>query len=98
MCIRDRTRRNSLLSKASGVARDQLRRRELLQPPVVLGPYEVEGAAVQPGDDQRAVVELAVHVGRRESGGTAPDGESRCAQVLRLDRQEPVDDLADTIG
>jgi protein-S-isoprenylcysteine O-methyltransferase Ste14 len=58
----------------------------------------MEGAAVQPGDDQRPVAQLAVHVGRAESGGTAPDGEARGAQVLRLHRQQPVDDLADTIG
>ena len=58
----------------------------------------MKGASVQPGHHQRPLLELAVHVGGGEPGGTGSDGEPCGAKVLRLHREQPVDDLEDTIG
>ena len=90
--------RNPLLCKASGVAGGQLWRGEPLEPPVVLRADEVQGAPVQPGHHQSPLLELSVHVGRGEPDRAGPDREPRGAQILRLHRQQPVDDLDDTVG
>lgn len=88
--------RNPLLLKAFGVPSGELRCGEALQPPVVVRPNEMQGAAVEPGHQERPVVEPAVHISRSESLGPRPDGEACGAKVLRLHRQQPVDDLNDT--
>jgi hypothetical protein len=53
----------------------------------------MQGATVQPGNNKGPAVELAVDVGRSEPGGATPDGQASRAQVLRLNRQQPLDDL-----
>ena len=56
----------------------------------------MEGAPVQPGDDERPLPELVVHVGCGEPGGAGPDSQTRSPQVLGLHRQQPVNNLDDT--
>ena len=61
-------RRHALLRQTAGVPGAQLRGGQRLQPPVVLGLDQVQGAAVQPRDDQRAAREGGVDVRGRQSG------------------------------
>jgi hypothetical protein len=53
----------------------------------------MQGAAVEPSDQQRALLaEGAVDVGRREALGAGTDGEPRAAWVLPLDGKEALGD------
>jgi EmrB/QacA subfamily drug resistance transporter len=61
-------RRHALLRQPAGVAGAQLRCGQRMQPPVVLGADQVQGAPVQPADDQRAP---------REGGVDVRGGQSR---------------------
>ena len=80
------------------VAGEELRCRERVQPPVVLSPDEVQGATVQPADHERAVVrQSTVDVGGREAARARTNGKPRAAQVLRLNREQPVRDR-DRVG
>ena len=64
-----------------------------MQPPVVLAAHEVQRAAVEPADDERALAgERAVDIAHREAVRTGADGEPRAAQVLRLHREQPIRD------
>ena len=83
-------RRDALLGQPPGVGKGQPRREQRLQPPVVLAADQVQGAAVQPGDQQRAVLrQRPVHVGRGQPGRAHPDGQPGAARVLGLDGQQP---------
>ncbi len=69
------------------------RRRQRLEPRVVLAADEVERAAVQPREHERALVgQLAVDVRGREPGAARTDREPRAARVLRLDGEQPLHD------
>jgi hypothetical protein len=58
----------------------------------------MQGAAVEPGDQQRALLaEGALHVGRGEPLGAGADGEPRPAWVLALHGQQALGD-GDGIG
>jgi hypothetical protein len=64
-----------------------------MQPGVVLAADEMQGAAVEPGDQQRALLaEGAVDVGGREALGAGADGEPGAAGVLPLDGKEALGD------
>jgi hypothetical protein len=92
-------RADALLLEPARVARGQLRRGQGMQPPVVVGGDEVQGAAVQPGDKQRPTVgERVVDVGCAEARRAAADAQPRAARILPLDRQQPADDLFGTAG
>ena len=67
-----------------------------MEPRVVVAPDEVQSPAVEPCDDERAIVgEGAIDVGRGEAHAARPDREARTASVLRLHGQQP---LADSHG
>src|SRR5580704_19426564 len=63
-----------------------------MQPPIVLAADQVQRAAVQPGDDQRLVLQRAVYVSGSEPHGPRPHREPGPARVLRLDREQPLGD------
>ena len=84
--VRDRTRdglhsplrlrrRDALLRQAPRIPGEERRRRQRVQPPVVLAADEVERPAVEPRHDERAVIrERAVHLGRGDASGAGADG------------------------
>ncbi len=62
-----------------------------MDPPVVLGPHEVERSAIEPVHHQGPVFgERTVHVGGSDGCGTGSDRQSEAARVLRLHGQEPL--------
>ena len=63
-----------------------------VEPGIVLAPDEMEGAAVEPGDDERAIVERPLDAGRRESRRSRPEREPEPARILRLHREQPLGD------
>ena len=80
-----------LREPAAGGRRAQ-RRRQRVQPGVVLARDEVQRAAHQPGDDERAVVrERRVDRGGRARGAAGAQREPRGPQVLRLHREQARD-------
>jgi hypothetical protein len=84
---------DALLAQPARAAGELARRREGMEPGVVLGADEMEGAAVQPVDDERAVVvERAVDVGRRQAARAGANRQPEAARVLRLDCQQPLSD------
>ena len=86
-------RRDPLLGQPPGVAGEQRRRRQRLQPGVVLAADQVQGAAVEPGDQQRALLaQRPVDVGGAEALGAGADREPRAARVLALDGEQPLGD------
>ena len=86
------------LGQPAGVVGVEGRGGEGVQPPVVLGPDQVEGAPVEGGDHQRAVHgQGPVDIGRGHAVGAAADGQAEAPGVLGLDGQEPTDRL-DGIG
>jgi len=69
-----------------------------MEPAIVLGADKLQGAAVQPGDQQRALLGQAAVDGRRpEAAGPRPYGKPRAAGVLPLDGEQPPGD-GDGIG
>ena len=91
-------RRDPLLGEPAGVAGEQRRRRQRLQPGVVLAADQVQGAAVEPGDQQRALLaQRPVDVGRGEALGAGANREPRSARVLPLHGEQPLGD-GDGIG
>ena len=58
---------------------------------VVLAPDEMQRAAIEPGDDQRAVLgERVVDVSRGDALGASPDRKPKPARVLALDGEDPL--------
>jgi len=86
-------RRYALLRQPAGVPSTQLRGGQRMQPPVVLGADQVQGAAIQPGDDQRAPRERGIDVRGGQSRRTRPDRKPRATGLLCLDGQQPPSDL-----
>src|SRR5438309_2140582 len=60
---------------------------------VVVTANEVQGAAVDPGDDQCSSVEPGVNVAGSEPGGAGAYGEARTAEILALHRKQVAHDL-----
>ena len=91
--------RDALLVQATGVGRRAPGRRQGVEPPVVLGADQVQGATVQPGDHQGAVLgEGPVDRLDRQPGGPGSDGEAGAPWVLGLDGQEPLGDGHGAVG
>jgi len=64
-----------------------------LEPGVILAADEVEGAAVEPGDEERAVErERALDVGGREAARPGAKSEPGDARILALNREEALGD------
>ena len=79
--------RYSLLGEPPGVRRLEPRRRQRLEPGIVVATDKVQGSAVQPSDKQRAGVrQLRVHVRGGQARAPRTDGEARAAFILGLDR------------
>ncbi len=79
--------RRSFEVRSCGVA-------ERVQPPVVVGAHEVQGASLQPAHDERAAVgEGGVDVRGGEPGAAAAHREPEAARVLALDGEQPGDDV-----
>jgi hypothetical protein len=86
-------RRHALLCEPTGALREEGRRGQRLKPRVVLAPNEVQRAAVQPRDQERAILgEGAVHVRRAEPLASRPHREPRPARILALDGEQPFRD------
>jgi hypothetical protein len=86
-------RTHALLRQAPRVGGEQRRRRHRVQPAVVLAAHQVQRAPVQPGDEQRALLDQgAIHVGGRQPRAAGPDGQASAARILRLHRQQASDD------
>ena len=84
---------DALLRQPPRVAGEQRRRRQRVQPRVVLAAHEVQRPAVEPRDDERAVLgQRAVDVGGRQPGGPRADRQPRAARVLRLHGEQPLGD------
>ena len=85
--------RDALLRQPPLVASDNRRSGQRVQPRIVVAPDQVEGAAVDPGENQRAIHrERPLDVGNRESGGSRADGEPEPPLILSLNGQETLDD------
>ncbi len=91
-------RRDALLPQPALAGAAQLRRRQGVQPGVVLGPHQVQRAAAEPVDDELAPLQGGVDVGDGQPGRARTDRQPGAAQVLRLHRQHPLDDGADAGG
>ena len=84
-------RRDSLLGQTTRVSGEERRCRQGVQPRVVLAADEVQRAAVEPRDQERALVgESAVDVGGGESGRPGANREARSPRVLPLHREQPL--------
>ncbi len=81
-------RRDALLLEPAPVRGRELRKRQRLQPTEVGPVDEMQRAAVEPGDDQGALVEQPVDVGGGPARRPDPDRETGAAQVLGLDREQ----------
>ncbi len=84
--------RDALLSESPRVGRVNRRRRQGVEPVIVLAPDEMEGAAVEPGDDERAIVERPLDASRGESRRSRPEREPEAAWILRLHREQSLGD------
>ncbi len=94
-----RARRHAELCQSAGVASEQGRRRQRMQPPVVLPANQVQRAAVEPADDDRTLVgQLAVEVGGREPARACANGEPGAPEILGLHGQEALADPDDVAG
>jgi len=81
------------------VAGEKGRRRQRVEPPVILPTDEVQRSAVQPTDDDGAFVgERAVEVRCDQPAGARPNGEARAPQILRLYREQAVTDANRVLG
>ena len=64
-----------------------------MKPEVVLAADEMERAAVEPGDDQRAIVtEGTVDVGCVQPPRARPHSQAKTTLILSLHRQQPFRD------
>ena len=89
--------RDTGLSKPARVGGEQRWRSQGMEPPVVLAPDQVERAAIQPADHERAVVQPAVDVSDRQAARARPNRQAGAAKVLCLDGEQALADL-DGIG
>ena len=81
--------RDTLLRQPPGVAGEERRRRQRLQPRIVLTADEMQRAAVQCRDQQRAVLgQRPVDIGGGQADRPRPDRQPRPARILRLDREQ----------
>src|SRR5262249_54253652 len=88
-----RTCAASGLLETPRVAGEERRRRERVQPPVVLGADEVQRAAVQPADHERPLVgQRVVEAGERRPGRPCAYRKAGAAEILRLDGEQPPGD------
>ena len=78
---------HAFLPEPGAVAGRQLRRREGVQPPEVLGAHQVQRAAVEPAHHQLALVQRQVDVRRSQPCGARPDPKPGSDQVLPLHRE-----------
>src|SRR4051812_46739402 len=63
-----------------------------MQPRIVLAANEVKRAAVEPGDQQRALLgQSPVNITSCQITGSRADRESRTARILALHRQQTLD-------
>jgi len=69
---------------------------DLMEPRVVLASDQVKGAAVEPGDDHRAIIEGGVDVGGAQSLGAGPDRQPRAPRILCLDGKQATDHVIRT--
>ena len=68
------------------------RRRQRMEPPVVLPANEVQGPTVEPADHERALVrQRPVDVGGGKTARPRPDRDPGAAEILCLDGQQAVD-------
>jgi hypothetical protein len=84
-----RVRRHALLGQTPSVAGEQSRRRQRVQPRVVLAGHQVQRAPVQPCDQQRALLaERTIDVRRAHAAAARADRQAHAARVLPLHRQQ----------
>ena len=84
---------DAVLAESPMTVREPARGGEGLKPGIVLAADEVERAAAEPGDDERAVLgEGAVDVGGGQAGGASADGEAKPARILPLYGEQPLGD------
>ena len=86
-------RRDALLCQPAGRPGGQLRRRERVQPPVVLCGDQVQGAAVEPAHHEGTVVQRRLELGCAQSGRPAAHAQAGTARVLRLHGEQSTGDL-----
>jgi hypothetical protein len=85
---------DALLAQPPRATGEQGRRGQRVQQRVVLGPDQMQGAAVEPGDQQRALLaQFAIDVGRGEAGGASADRQPGPARILPLHRQQTLGDV-----
>ncbi len=82
------SRAHAFLAEPTAVPGRELWGGEGMEPPVVLGTHQVEGAPQGPRHDQLPVVERGVDVARTRRGAARPQREPEAAVVLGLDREE----------
>ena len=86
-------RRHTLLTEAARVPGEEGRRRQRVQPRVVLAADEMERAAIQPRDQKGALLgQGSIDVGSGEAGRPRADREARAPRILGLDREQPPGD------
>lgn len=87
-----RIRRHPLVSEAPRVRRLQPRCGQRLQNGIVLAADEVQGPSVEPSDYKRAGLrQRLVYVCHRQTDASRTDRETRTTSILRLDRQQSLD-------
>jgi hypothetical protein len=89
-----RARIDPLLSQPPGAGGEELRRRQRLQPRIVLAGDQVQRAAAQPSNDERAIRGQApVDVSGGQANGPGSDREPGALRVLRLHGEQVHDDF-----
>ncbi len=84
---------HALLRQPASVGNHMLRGDQRMQPPVVLRAHQMQGAPVEPGDEQRPpIAERRIEVGRREPECARTNAEPGAAGILCLNGQQPLDD------
>ena len=84
---------DALLAQPPHARGEQRRRGQRLQPRVVLAAHQVQRAAVEPGDDQRALLaQRPLDVGGAQPFGARPHRQPEAARVLALHCEQPLGD------
>jgi len=84
---------DSLLAQAAAAGAEQRWGSQQLQPGIVLAVHKVQRAAVEPGDQQRALLAQGpVEIGDAEALGARSHCEARSAGVLSLHGEQPPGD------
>jgi hypothetical protein len=92
------SRVDTLLLEPSHAGPQHLRSRQRMQPGIVLGTDEVQGASSQPRDEQLTAGQAPVDIRRRNFRPAAcADRQPEAAAVLRLDREQ-IPNRSDRIG